>query len=586
MLKHEDNAVTPVGGVLRQLAGISVTVTDKVTGLPASLYKDDEITPIPQPLTTDNTGYYGFKAPDGTYLLTFSGQRIATFTREIVLDDPKDNPYVTVAGIAAGQGAAGIGYGGRTVADKLGDAINAFDKLSEVQRDAVKARTYDIDLSAPLQAALDEATAAGKPLDLPPGGFKANLILRAGSVLRGANWFAADWRVSAMAKTNIRGSITVDQTDINQGYIWGLHVSNLNIEGSGVAGSRGLYIKNVEGSTFENIGISKFARGLEVENGMFNSFTGINSSGCSEAAFYLNGAAITTTQEFNECIARESPWGWIGESTANGNSIGTRLNGCKVESTTMGGINFHKSCSVEINGLYAENAPDGRAITNGTLIRLHKDGVDVSPYDSTAIINGGNLAGDNFNLQTDATAIDIGTSRFVAINSPVIRRAKNGIRCATDTPANSVYLSGPQFVQVTNDYVNTDGKICGVYPSAGLSASPRSRARLGELTVTNGSNLAGQTILAANETRALAAQGVTIRIDDTASPNVEFLNSAGARMALLTNAGNLFLTGSIGANGGSATQPTVTGSRGGNAALASLLSQLEAKGFITNGTTA
>lgn len=134
MLKHEDNAVTPVGGVLRQLAGISVTVTDKVTGLPASLYKDDEITPIAQPLTTDNNGYYSFKAPDGTYMLTFSGQRIATFTREIVLDDPKDNPYATKAELAAGTGAAlvmftqaGAGAVARPLPNKLRESISVAD---------------------------------------------------------------------------------------------------------------------------------------------------------------------------------------------------------------------------------------------------------------------------------------------------------------------------------------------------------------------------------------------------------------------------------------------------------------------------
>lgn len=158
MLKHEDNAVTPVGGVLRQLAGISITVTDKVTGLPASLYKDDEITPIAQPLTTDNNGYYGFKAPDGTYLLTFSGQRIATFTREITLDDPKDNPYATVAGLAAGQGAAGIGFGNRTVADKLGDVLHARDM-------GVKGDGVTDDYPAFAQA-VGYARTLNKPLDI------------------------------------------------------------------------------------------------------------------------------------------------------------------------------------------------------------------------------------------------------------------------------------------------------------------------------------------------------------------------------------------------------------------------------------
>lgn len=167
MLKHEDNAVARINGNnLQPLAGISVTVTDKVTGLPASLYKDDEITPIAQPLTTDNNGYYGFKAPDGTYLLTFSGQRIATFTREIVLDDPKYDPYVTVSNLKAGQGAAGVGYGGRTVADKLDEITRTPEQFGALGNDAIADTAAFLDIQTWAKALPVGATAV---LSCKPG---------------------------------------------------------------------------------------------------------------------------------------------------------------------------------------------------------------------------------------------------------------------------------------------------------------------------------------------------------------------------------------------------------------------------------
>lgn len=110
MIKYEDNLTSRINGNnLQPLLGASVTVTSLDTGLPASLYSDNGVTPLAQPLTTDNNGYFGFYAPDGKYTLTFSGSRFATFTRQIVLEDPADNPYATKAELAAASGATLVG---------------------------------------------------------------------------------------------------------------------------------------------------------------------------------------------------------------------------------------------------------------------------------------------------------------------------------------------------------------------------------------------------------------------------------------------------------------------------------------------
>jgi hypothetical protein len=108
MQKYEENLLGTVQGVARPLKNVSVAVTD-MTGAPALLFSDDGATPISQ-LTTDENGYFAFKAADGKYLLTFSGSRIATFTREIILEDPADNPYVVKSDLAAFSGATMIGY--------------------------------------------------------------------------------------------------------------------------------------------------------------------------------------------------------------------------------------------------------------------------------------------------------------------------------------------------------------------------------------------------------------------------------------------------------------------------------------------
>lgn len=136
MIKYEDNLAARVNGNnLQPLAGAEVRVTDKATGLPAALYQDDELTPIPQPLITTNTGYFGFKAANGEYLLSFSpgtnSSRFDGFTRDCELYDADDVPSpvsVVLSSLGAEDGAGRVGYGSRTVADKLGELVSLADK--------------------------------------------------------------------------------------------------------------------------------------------------------------------------------------------------------------------------------------------------------------------------------------------------------------------------------------------------------------------------------------------------------------------------------------------------------------------------
>lgn len=120
MQKHEDNLATQVDGAgLVPMPGVTVTVIDQSTGLAAALYSDNGVTLITTPIVTDNTGYYGFFAADGRYTITFTNPRIVTFTRDVILEDPKDNPYATLAQLAAPTGSTNIGNGTETVADSL-----------------------------------------------------------------------------------------------------------------------------------------------------------------------------------------------------------------------------------------------------------------------------------------------------------------------------------------------------------------------------------------------------------------------------------------------------------------------------------
>lgn len=146
MQKHEEDLAARINGNnLQPLAGASVTVTSNATGLRASLYQDDELTPIEQPLTTNDTGYYAFKAANGEYTLTFSGVRFDTFTRQLTLIDPDQiaGSATNIHFIASGTGAV---------------SRNAEDKLREIKSIGDRGAVCDgvIDDSAAIQVAAAE----------------------------------------------------------------------------------------------------------------------------------------------------------------------------------------------------------------------------------------------------------------------------------------------------------------------------------------------------------------------------------------------------------------------------------------------
>lgn len=167
MEKHEYNISARLNGNnLQPLAGAEVRVTSLATGLPASLYQDDELTPIPQPLITDNNGFYSFKAADGKYALTYSpganSSRFDPITREILLEDPADNPFMTKQELALSNGAATVGFGSRTVADRFDEIVSIKDAPFNARGDGVTDDTEAI------QAAIDYVrTKRGAALRLP-----------------------------------------------------------------------------------------------------------------------------------------------------------------------------------------------------------------------------------------------------------------------------------------------------------------------------------------------------------------------------------------------------------------------------------
>lgn len=96
------NAVADLTGA--PVAGASVQVNVQSTGLPATIYSDNGVTPATNPLTTDTTGSFSFYAADNRYQLVISGSNIQIVTlNDILLVDPLPSDLPTSLPASSGQ---------------------------------------------------------------------------------------------------------------------------------------------------------------------------------------------------------------------------------------------------------------------------------------------------------------------------------------------------------------------------------------------------------------------------------------------------------------------------------------------------
>lgn len=155
MQPHSSSIDTIHGTALR---GASVAV--KLNGALATIYNLDG-TPQDNPMTTDDTGSYAFRAANGEYTLTISRVGIVTKTETVLLYDPADDASSTEA-LAAEGGAAlvstiasGAGTVARTVQDKLREAVSVMDFMTDEQRMDAYLRTALVDCGDAIQDCFD-----------------------------------------------------------------------------------------------------------------------------------------------------------------------------------------------------------------------------------------------------------------------------------------------------------------------------------------------------------------------------------------------------------------------------------------------
>ena len=248
-------------------------------------------------------------------------------------------------------------------------------------------------------------------------------------------------------------SLGPDSPATGAGYTWNVRVSNLDMFAfNDTVGTTGLLLKNPASSIFENIGINGyFGVGIDIWHGMRCVYTNINTLSCKEAGLKISDEGTTTTQTFNTCTFRGSPWAVILEGSASGYSIWSEFNSCLIESCTLGGMNIHQGCGATINGMYTEAVP---VTGTGPIFRVGYDG-DANGGNSHFILTNSIIRGTNSTPVT-STLIEIDTWYHAVITGCNFARGHNLITWTANTGLNSVYMFGNSWVTISHPLPSYD----------------------------------------------------------------------------------------------------------------------------------
>lgn len=167
MQQHAD-VVTDLKGNVVPNAEVRVLLLD---GSLATVYPANGGQAGSNPVMTDANGLFKFYAPNGRYKTEISiGNNTFAGDPDIVLFDPVEASFPTLAQLASPSGATLVNYGDRPVADKLAEIPSVLD--------AGAAGDGVVGDSAAIQAAINAlAASGGGRLHVPAGAYKVNATI-------------------------------------------------------------------------------------------------------------------------------------------------------------------------------------------------------------------------------------------------------------------------------------------------------------------------------------------------------------------------------------------------------------------------
>lgn len=323
------NNVTNLQG--RAVANATVSVTT-LAGAVATLYSDDGVTLLANPLTTDERGYFEFYAANGHYNISASGRGIDSFTiDDVILFDyadgvPPSDGSVTDAALSSTNSvldaivaklrflAAGVGAVYRPVRDKLRERISPEDFGAEADNVA--------DDSAAFQLAIDRIASNGV----------------------GTLWLTPGKTYYLNSQINLCDNLVV----------WG-YGAKIRI-GRGFAGINNPLFKNFSGTAFNAPGTRLASRNIAFYGITFDGEdTGVAGSTVADAN--MHGAII--------CVG-----GWTADSGVDGLVV----RDCDFSNFAGAGVMAWKSTNITIDTCRFKNFFANAGLSIGSGIDLHECG--------------------------------------------------------------------------------------------------------------------------------------------------------------------------------------------------------------------
>ncbi|MGZ5029075.1 MAG: glycosyl hydrolase family 28-related protein [Methylobacter sp.] len=583
MNSYRDTVMDTYGNAV---PGATVTVNNHLTGLAASIYSDFlGGTLIPNTLTADANGVFSFYAPTGRYdLIVQRNGVVLTTLSDVTIGDTTNivdlQAKVSLSDLAATTGSSlvghissGTGAVARTAQSKLRDTVSVKD--FGAVGDGIT------DDTAAIQAAINSVNSVnlndgiGGVVRLPEGRFliSSTITIPFGVTLEGIGSNA--YGSALYAAASFSGSEVISMTP-QSGYSFNNgHIKNIAINCNDVSG----------------VGAIKF-------NGAYE-----NSSICDIFAYNIAGDAI----------------------------------GIEVTTlTTPGAVNVCES--ILLRDIYAIHTAVPAIAVSKPVIKLNK-------CQETSLINVKALNSNTGGTPTAGNSLELVDCRGITIIGGAVMGSSDGISISASTRASiGITLTGVTYENIGNTRI----KILGT-ASYSVSSVVEAMARVEypnpvngidcdycefiDVTINNfnailGANVASMIIrdngsgtitanASAKYTRLSSASAVktyysiypSLDINSNNTPSSQFtVNGRTGNWAWrwsasstvdngfqLKTPGGLFpiqaweASGAtrIGFQGATAiAKPAITGSRGGNAALASLLTALASYGLITDSTTA
>jgi hypothetical protein len=252
----------------------------------------------------------------------------------------------SIVNLAASAGASLIGYiqtgvGAvlRTVQDRLRERVSVFDYLTTAQIADVQAKTYSLDVSAGVQAAV--TASYGKRLDFPGGGYRLDngISITAAICIQGAGREITEFKLGT--NTLVGFNVTSDVA---------AHFDSFTVFGT-TSQSAGAGIK-LNGatngvttnphSTIRNIYFLFCWHGVEIVSAYAWRITGCNFFGILDAGVVAG-----------DSVFPDSGDNWISENFFTGQSASATLDG--IRHTAGGGLKIRGNAFIELGCAYRMN---------------------------------------------------------------------------------------------------------------------------------------------------------------------------------------------------------------------------------------